>query len=114
MTKPTGHPSMPPPPEGLAGGQATYRDQPSDRSTHWRAEASTVRRLHRNTLRQCLCRPSDDSEDIFPKDFIVSLGPPPGYMGGKVFHDLDIAGDDKADGERTGANSNEMAYVRPL
>lgn len=45
------------PKEGLAGGQATYRDQPSDRSTPWRAEASTVRRLHRNTLRQCLCRP---------------------------------------------------------
>jgi len=56
----------------------------------------------------------DDSEDIFPKDFIVSLEPPPGYMGGKSFHDLDIAGDDKADSERTVANSNEMAYVRPL
>lgn len=59
----------------------------------------------------------DDSEDIFPKDFIVSLEPPPGYMGGKAFHDLDsiISDDDGDEGEkRTVANSNEMAFVRSL
>ncbi len=52
----------------------------------------------------------DDSEDIFPKDFIVSLEPPDPYMGGQDFHDLDIADDD----ERTVATSNEKAFVRDL
>lgn len=59
----------------------------------------------------------EDAEDIFPKDFIVSLQPPPGYMGGAAFHDLDrdISGDDgEEDEERTFANSNERAYVRSL
>lgn len=58
----------------------------------------------------------EDAEDIFPKDFIVSLQPPPGYMGGAAFHDLDrdisLDGDD--DEEQTVANSNEKAYVRSL
>ncbi|MEV0950870.1 Z1 domain-containing protein [Promicromonospora sp. NPDC050249] len=54
----------------------------------------------------------EDSEDIFPKDFIVSLQPPPGYMGGAAFHDLDRDPDDTE--ERTVANSNEKAYVRSL
>lgn len=52
----------------------------------------------------------DDSEDIFPKDFIVSLEPPGAYMGGKDFHDLNLA----EDSLRTVANSNEMAFVRDL
>lgn len=52
----------------------------------------------------------DDCEDIFPKDFIVSLDPPGAYMGGKDFHDLDLSEDD----ERTYANSNERAFVRGL
>ncbi|MBD0022533.1 Z1 domain-containing protein [Gordonia sp. (in: high G+C Gram-positive bacteria)] len=59
----------------------------------------------------------EDSEDLFPKDFIVSLDPPPGYMGGKSFHDLDDEVpdvDDTADEERTVANSNEKAFVRSL
>lgn len=30
-----------------------------------------------------------DAQDLFPKDFIVSLDPPPGYMGVAAFHDLD-------------------------
>jgi hypothetical protein len=59
----------------------------------------------------------EDSKDIFPKDFIVSLQPPPGYMGGAAFHDLqrDPSGEegDEAE-ERTYANSNEKAYVRSL
>lgn len=59
----------------------------------------------------------EDSEDIFPNDFIVSLEPPPGYMGGKAFHDLERNVWDEDDGtgeERTFANSNEKAFVRPL
>lgn len=59
----------------------------------------------------------EDSEDIFPKDFIVSLDPPLGYMGGKAFHDLDRdTSDDEGepDEERTVENSNEMAFIRSL
>ena len=52
----------------------------------------------------------DDCEDIFPKDFIVSLDPPGAYMGGKDFHDLDLSEGD----ERTYANSNEKAFIRGL
>ncbi|MFG2314038.1 Z1 domain-containing protein [Streptomyces tendae] len=52
-----------------------------------------------------------DAEDIFPKDFIVSLPRPEGYMGARDFHDLDspISGE-----ERTFANSNELAHVRDI
>ncbi|WP_329387287.1 Z1 domain-containing protein [Streptomyces sp. NBC_01716] len=52
-----------------------------------------------------------DAEDIFPKDFIVSLPRPAGYMGVQDFHDLDspIPLDD-----RSFANSNEKAHVRDI
>ncbi|MGW6303698.1 Z1 domain-containing protein, partial [Streptomyces niveus] len=52
-----------------------------------------------------------DAEDIFPKDFIVSLPRPDGYMGVQDFHDLDspIPLDD-----RNFANSNEKAHVRDI
>lgn len=52
-----------------------------------------------------------DSEDIFPKDFLLSLDRPTGYMGVTDFHDIDSALD--AD-EKTMQNSNEKAYVRDL
>lgn len=53
----------------------------------------------------------DDSEDIFPKDFIVSLEPPNAYMGGRDFHDLEPL----PEGEMaTVANSNEKAWVRDI
>lgn len=55
----------------------------------------------------------DDAEDVFPKDFIISLEPPAAYMGGKHFHDLD-RDPDQEDGERSLALSNERAYVRDL
>tara|TARA_R110001606_G_scaffold199398_2_gene347095 strand:+ start:2189 stop:5119 length:2931 start_codon:yes stop_codon:yes gene_type:complete len=49
-----------------------------------------------------------DAQDIFPKDFLVSLKRPPGYMGVADFHDME-----KLDPEdRTYANSNEMALIR--
>ncbi|WP_233434292.1 Z1 domain-containing protein [Nocardia yamanashiensis] len=52
-----------------------------------------------------------DTADIFPKDFIISLPRPEGYMGAADFHDLDT---EDLDGERTFANSNELAHVRDV
>lgn len=53
----------------------------------------------------------DDSEDLFPKDFLVSLQPSSQYMGGRYFHDLwGIDDADKGDP----AQSNEAAFVRDL
>ncbi|WFR83888.1 Z1 domain-containing protein [Arthrobacter sp. Y-9] len=53
----------------------------------------------------------EDSVDIFPTDFIVALDPPPAYMGGKQFHDLEPLPDDEA---IDASNSNEKAFVRNL
>lgn len=53
----------------------------------------------------------DDESDLFPADFVLSLEPPPGYMGVRHFHDVDQAYDTS---EKTVANSNELAYVRAL
>jgi len=53
----------------------------------------------------------DDSEDIFPKDFIISLEPPAAYMGGRHFHDLEPLPEGVAP---TVANSNEKAWVRDV
>lgn len=53
----------------------------------------------------------DDSEDIFPRDFIVALEPAPAYMGGKQFHDLEPLPDDEP---ITAAYSNEKAHIRNL
>jgi len=53
----------------------------------------------------------DDSEDIFPKDFIVSLTPSDEYMGGAKFHDL--GGLEKWQ-QGDPAYSNEEAHVRNL
>ncbi|MET7715744.1 Z1 domain-containing protein [Streptomyces sp. NPDC005407] len=52
-----------------------------------------------------------DSEDIFPKDFLISLPRPHGYMGVQDFHDLDspIPPED-----RTYANSRAMSHVRGI
>ncbi|WP_318203328.1 Z1 domain-containing protein [Streptomyces sp. SCL15-4] len=52
-----------------------------------------------------------DAEDIFPKDFIVSLPRPEGYMGARDFHDLDS---EIPEDERDFANSNELAHVRNI
>lgn len=53
----------------------------------------------------------DDSEDVFPKDFIVSLQPSAQYMGGRDFHDLwELEDEEKGDP----AYSNEAAFVRNL
>ncbi len=52
----------------------------------------------------------EDSVNVFPSDFIVSLERPGPYMGGADFHDLD----DLEDDDKTPANSNQKAYVRDL
>lgn len=52
-----------------------------------------------------------DTADIFPKDFIVSLPRPEGYMGASDFHDLYTEITDK---EKNYANSNEKAHVRDV
>lgn len=53
----------------------------------------------------------NDAEDLFPKDFIVSLEPPKDYMGGRSFHDLDGLEEDQL--EDPGV-SNRAAFVRDL
>lgn len=53
----------------------------------------------------------DDERDLFPADFVLSLHRPPGYMGVQDFHDVGKRWDDE---EKTVANSNELAHVRPL
>ncbi|WP_436775773.1 Z1 domain-containing protein [Yinghuangia sp. YIM S09857] len=52
-----------------------------------------------------------DAVDIFPKDFIISLQRPDGYMGVRDFHDLDS---DVPPEERAIANSQEAAHVRGI
>jgi hypothetical protein len=53
----------------------------------------------------------DDEEDIFPKNFIISLDRPPNYMGVEAFHDVDWNTEDPKDDPAT---SNERAYVRSV
>ena len=53
----------------------------------------------------------EDAEDIFPKDFLLALRKPEGYMGVSDFHDLDVV---YGEGERNPKNSNEKAFVRSL
>lgn len=61
-----------------------------------------------------------DAEGIFPKDFIISLPRPTGYMGVSDFHDLVRDGDDlvakvyEDPNKRTPANSNREAHVRSV
>ncbi|WP_085241827.1 Z1 domain-containing protein [Mycobacterium europaeum] len=50
-----------------------------------------------------------DPEDIYPKDFVLSLPRPDGYMGVEDFHDLE-----EIQPPTTAANSNYDAYVRDL
>lgn len=53
----------------------------------------------------------DDDRDIFPSDFVLSLDPPPDYMGVQEFHDVGKRWDDEP---KTFSNSNELAYIRAL
>lgn len=51
----------------------------------------------------------EDAQNIFPKDFIISLPRPMGYMGVSDFYDLDKSEDDVLEGPKV---SNESAFVR--
>ncbi|MFE4753578.1 Z1 domain-containing protein [Streptomyces mirabilis] len=42
-----------------------------------------------------------DEEDLFPRDFLISLPRPTGYMGVQDFHDLDSADDGEGEAEKT-------------
>ena len=53
----------------------------------------------------------DDAEDIFPKDFIIALTRPPGYMGASDLHDFDPELDEEG---RPVPSSRERAHVRNL
>lgn len=53
----------------------------------------------------------EDAEDIFPRDFIVSLNAPQEYRGGRAYHDFEqLTAEEKKDP----AVSNECAFVRNL
>jgi len=52
-----------------------------------------------------------DGRDLFPKDFLISLRRPVGYMGVSDFHDIGTEVDPE---DRTVGNSNERAYVRGI
>jgi len=52
-----------------------------------------------------------DAVDIFPRDFIISLDRPPGYMGARDFHDLEPFGEGEVADFGT---SNELAFVREI
>ena len=51
-----------------------------------------------------------DPVGIFPRDFVIGLERPPGYMGVEDFYDSAESSDD----EKTYSNSNELAFVRDL
>lgn len=53
----------------------------------------------------------EDAEDIFPKDFLLALRKPQGYMGVSDFYDLDVV---YGEAEHNPENSNEKAFVRDL
>ncbi|MBX7452227.1 Z1 domain-containing protein [Mycolicibacterium sp. 3033] len=53
----------------------------------------------------------DDNEDVFPRNFIISLDRPPNYMGVADFHDINWNSEDPKDDPAT---SNERAYVRKV
>ena len=50
----------------------------------------------------------EDAEDLFPKDFIISLSRPKGYMGVSDFYDFDTKF------EKSDFNGNRNAFVRPV
>ena len=53
----------------------------------------------------------EDAEDIFPRDFILSLSAPSGYRGGRAYHDFEELTDEE---KNDPAVSNERAFVRDL
>lgn len=57
----------------------------------------------------------DDAADLFPKDFMVALKRPAGYMGVRDFFDFDEAGRSLSEDELPmGYESNQRAYLRDI
>jgi hypothetical protein len=93
-----------------------WQDDQKDRTAINRLLAQLLRELPRAQYVGYTATPfanvfidPSDAEDIFPKDFLISLRQAPGYMGAADFHDLDAELDDA---ERTFANSRQKAHVR--
>lgn len=56
-----------------------------------------------------------DAADLFPKDFVIALKRPSGYMGVRDFFDFDADGRPLVEDERpTGYASNERAFLRDI
>ncbi len=56
-----------------------------------------------------------DAEDLFPKDYIIALDRPDGYMGVSDFYDLAEDGSDLQEDEQPeGYSSNERAFTRNI
>lgn len=56
-----------------------------------------------------------DAEDLFPKDFLIGLKRPAGYMGVRDFFDFDDAGRPvEGDDRPPGYESNERAFLRDV
>lgn len=55
-----------------------------------------------------------DIEDLFPRDFVIGLNRPHGYMGASDFSDLGADFGSTPIAERPIATSNRRAFVRPL
>lgn len=53
----------------------------------------------------------DDAEDIFPKDFIIALTRPSGYMGASDFHEFEPETDDN---DNSLPNHQKQAHIRSL
>jgi len=91
-------------------GTKAYGDQRVDlRHPHSTAQGA-IRRLHGDAVRQRVHRPQRRPIDL-PRHYLLSLPRPDGYMGVSAFHDVDSP---IPQGERTFANSNELARVRGL
>ena len=94
------------------------RSGQNDRTAINRLIAELMRRLRRAQYVGYTATPfanvfisPEDAEDIFPRDFIVSLGAPKEYRGGRAYHDFEqLTSEEKKNPEV----SNECAFVRDL
>ncbi|ADT97565.1 Z1 domain-containing protein [Mycolicibacterium gilvum] len=102
----------------LASVNTKNPEKTSERTAINKAISDLLRQLPRGQLVMYTATPfanffvdPDDNEDVFPRNFIISLDRPPNYMGVADFHDIDWNTEDpKSDP----ATSNERAYVRKV
>jgi hypothetical protein len=100
----------------LASVNTKNPQKSSDRTAINKAICQLLQQLQRSQLVMYTATPfanffvdPDDPDDIFPKNFIISLDKPPNYMGVNDFHDIDWNTEDSKDDPAT---SNERAFVR--